>query len=84
VSARGPVEYAVTRTAMSAYRSLAAAANVDLDVVVRHAANNTLSAVVDKVRRRDTLETRSPSAPRHRPGCVVGVLVPAPRVERVE
>jgi hypothetical protein len=47
---------------MSAYRSLAAAANVDLDVVVRHAANNTLSAVVDKVRRRDTLETRSPSA----------------------
>jgi hypothetical protein len=50
VSANQVVEYAVSRTPQNAYRSLAAAANVDIDVVLRHAANNTLSAVVARIR----------------------------------
>ena len=39
------VEYA-TAARLAAYKSLAKAAGVDLEVVLRHAANNTLKALV--------------------------------------
>jgi hypothetical protein len=45
------VEFAVGRAGMSAYRSLAAAADVDLDTVLSYVRNDSLSVLVDRIGR---------------------------------